>query len=142
LEFSQELVKIYAAAYNFDFRVNFGMSGRYKQPVQNGRASTHKSRAGYFSGKHQNFPNPPIFLESANIFQTHLFFWKAPIFSKPAYFSGKRQYFPNPPIFLKSAKIFQIRLFFEKREKFVNLLDFAAANICVYFQYLFLHSYY
>ncbi len=32
----QELVKINAAAYNFDFHVNFGMSGRYKQPVQYG----------------------------------------------------------------------------------------------------------
>ncbi len=47
LKFSQELVKILAAAYNFDFRMNFGMSGLYKQPVQNGRGSTHKSRAAW-----------------------------------------------------------------------------------------------
>ncbi len=45
MEFSQELVKICAAANNFDFRVYFGMSGRYKQPVQYGRDSAHKSRA-------------------------------------------------------------------------------------------------
>ncbi len=47
LEFSQELVKICAAANNFDFRIYFGMSGRYKQPVQYGRDSAHKSRAGW-----------------------------------------------------------------------------------------------
>jgi hypothetical protein len=44
LESSQELVKIYAAAYNFDFRENFGMSGRYNQPLQYGRECTNKSR--------------------------------------------------------------------------------------------------
>jgi hypothetical protein len=47
LEFSQVLVKIYAAAYNFDFRVYFGMSGSYKQPVQYGRESAHKSGAAW-----------------------------------------------------------------------------------------------
>jgi hypothetical protein len=45
--FSQELGKIYAAANDFDFRVYFGMLGRYKQPVQYGRDSTHKSRAAW-----------------------------------------------------------------------------------------------
>jgi hypothetical protein len=47
LEFSQELVKIHAAPYNFDFRMNFGMSGRYKQLVQYGTGSAHKSRAAW-----------------------------------------------------------------------------------------------
>ena len=47
LEFSQELVKICAAANNFDICVYFGMSGRYKQPVQYGRDSAHKSRAAW-----------------------------------------------------------------------------------------------
>ena len=47
LEFSQELVKMYAAANNLDFRINFGMSGRYKQPVQYGRDSAHKSEAAW-----------------------------------------------------------------------------------------------
>ncbi len=40
-------MKIYAAAYNFDFRVYFGMSGRYKQLVQYGKESDHKSRAAW-----------------------------------------------------------------------------------------------
>jgi hypothetical protein len=47
LEFSQELGKICAAANNFDFCVYFGMSGRYKQPVQYGRDSAHKRRAAW-----------------------------------------------------------------------------------------------
>jgi hypothetical protein len=47
LEFSQELVKICAAAKNFDFGIYFGMSGWYKQPVQYGRDSAHKSRAAW-----------------------------------------------------------------------------------------------
>ncbi len=46
-EFSQKLVKICAAANNLDLRVYFGMSGRYNQPVQYGRDSVHKSRAGW-----------------------------------------------------------------------------------------------
>ncbi len=45
LEFSQELVKICAAANNFDIRIYFGMSARYKQPVWYGRDAAHKSRA-------------------------------------------------------------------------------------------------
>jgi hypothetical protein len=47
LEFSQELVKICAGANNFDCCIYFGMSGRYKQPVQYGRDSAHKSRAAW-----------------------------------------------------------------------------------------------
>jgi hypothetical protein len=41
------LVKIHAAAYNFDFHVKFGMSGRYEHPVQYERGSVHKSRAAW-----------------------------------------------------------------------------------------------
>ncbi len=47
LEFSQEIVKICAAAKNLETRVNFGMSGRYNQPVQFGRDAAHKSRAAW-----------------------------------------------------------------------------------------------
>ncbi len=47
LEFSQEIVKICAAAKNSDTRVYFGMSGRYNQPVQYGRDAAHKSRAAW-----------------------------------------------------------------------------------------------
>ncbi len=39
------MVKICAVARNLDIRVNFGMSGRYNQPVQYGRDAAHKSRA-------------------------------------------------------------------------------------------------
>jgi hypothetical protein len=46
-KFSQELVKICAAAKNLDTRVNFGMSGWYNQPVQCGRDAAHKSRAAW-----------------------------------------------------------------------------------------------
>ncbi len=44
----------------------------------------------------------------------HLYFWQAPIFYVFADILGKHQYF-------------------------LILLDFVAANICVYFQYLFMH---
>jgi hypothetical protein len=56
---------------------------------------------------------PPIFWKSAHIFE------QAPIFYACANILGKRQYFND----------------------FCNkfLLDFVAANICVYFQYLFMH---
>jgi len=47
LEFSQEIVKICAAARNLDTRVNFDRSGRYNQPVQYGRDAAHKSRAAW-----------------------------------------------------------------------------------------------
>ncbi len=46
-EFSQEIVKICAAAKNLDTRVNFGRSGRYDQPVQYGRDAAHKRRAAW-----------------------------------------------------------------------------------------------
>jgi hypothetical protein len=35
--------------------------------------------SAYFSARRQHFVNLPVFLESANIFQIRLFFWKAPI---------------------------------------------------------------
>jgi hypothetical protein len=46
-EFLQEMVKICAAAWILDTRVNFGKSGRYNQPVQYGRDAAHKSRAAW-----------------------------------------------------------------------------------------------
>ena len=132
LEFSQELVKIYAAANNFDFRVYFGMSGQYKQPVQYGRDSAHKSRAAWavFSlgvcmrerqhiyedlnesssaspgGSQQlEIPPNPNSKRAANFFQIRLFFCKAPTFCKSAYISARRQHFVDSPIFLKGANI-------------------------------------
>jgi hypothetical protein len=46
-EFSQEVVKICAAANNLDLRIYFGISGWYNQLVQYRRDSAHKSRAGW-----------------------------------------------------------------------------------------------
>jgi hypothetical protein len=45
----------------------------------------------------------------------------------------KRLYFGQAPIFYVFADIL------DKRQYFMILLDFVAANICVYFQYLFMH---
>ena len=45
----------------------------------------------------------------------------------------KRLYFEQAPIFYVCANILG------KRQYFMILLDIVAANICVYFQYLFLH---
>jgi hypothetical protein len=45
----------------------------------------------------------------------------------------KRLYFGQAPIFYVFAEILG------KRQYFMILLDFVAANICVYFQYLFVH---
>jgi len=46
---------------------------------------------------------------------------------------GFRLYFHEAPIFYVFADILG------KHQYFLLLLDFAAANICVYFQYLFMH---
>ena len=45
----------------------------------------------------------------------------------------KRLYFGQAPIFYVFADILG------KRQYFMILLDFVAANICVYFRYLFMH---
>jgi hypothetical protein len=45
----------------------------------------------------------------------------------------ERLYFRQAPIFYVFANILG------KRQYFMILLDFVAANICVYFQYLFMH---
>ena len=65
------------------------------------------------------FGHPPIFWTSAYILEIRLHFEQAPIFYACANILGKCQYFND---------------FFNK-----FLLDFVAANICVYFQYLFMH---
>ncbi len=46
-EFSQEMVKICAAAWILDTRANFDRSVRYNQLVQYGRDAAHKSRAAW-----------------------------------------------------------------------------------------------
>jgi hypothetical protein len=52
----------------------------------------------------------------------------------------KRQYFEIPPEFSRSANILYICWYFRQAPMF--LLDFVAANICVYFQCLFMHFVY
>jgi hypothetical protein len=46
-DFSQEIVKMYAAAWIFDICGNFDRSCRYNQPVQYGRDAAHKSTAAW-----------------------------------------------------------------------------------------------
>ena len=112
LEFSQELVKIYAAANYFNFCVYFGMSGWYKQPLN------ESSSASPGGSQQLEIPPSPNSKRSANFFQilwfftrrgdfnaqqdsiVCLYFCKTPTFCKSAYFSVRRQHFPNPPIFL------------------------------------------
>jgi hypothetical protein len=67
------------------------------------------------------FGNPLLFWKSAYILEIRLQFEQAPMFYACANILGKRQYFND----------------------FCNefLLDFVAANICIYFQYLFMHFY-
>jgi hypothetical protein len=65
------------------------------------------------------FGNPPQFSQSAYILRKRLYFEQAPIFYVCADILGKRQYFDNFCLII--------------------LLDFVAENICVYFQYLFMH---
>ncbi len=134
-------MKIYAAANNFDFRVYFGMSGRYKQPVQYRRESPHKSRAAWArssrgvcmrerqhiyedlnesssaspGGSQQlEIPPSPNSKRAANFFQIRGDFNARQDSIVRLYFSARCQHFVNPPIFLRGANIFQIRLFFYK----------------------------
>ncbi len=136
LEFSQELVKICAAANNFDFRVYFGMSGRYKQPVQYGRDSDHKSRAAWAVlsawersnistriwtralqpvheevsswrfRRAQTVSGPPTFSRSADISPGAEVSTPAKILLS-AYISTRRQHFVNPPTFWKAPTFFK-----------------------------------
>jgi hypothetical protein len=192
------------------------MSGLYNQPVQYGRDSAHKSRAGWavFSlgvymterqhiyedlnesssaspgGSQQlEIPPSPNSKRAANFFQicwyftsrgdfnarqdsiVRLYFCRAPTFYKSAnilcsrqYF-GRRQHFVNPPTFSWDANILGIRQYFHEtltfwesanifmRRQYFGIpptfcesannlwicLIFVTANICVYFQYLFVH---
>ncbi len=54
LEFSQEIVKICAAARNLDTRVNFDRSGRYNQQVQYGRAAWAVWSLGVYMSERQH----------------------------------------------------------------------------------------
>ncbi len=129
LEFSQELVEIHASAYNFDFRVNFEMLGQYKQPVQDGGESAHKSRAAWavFSlgvymrerqhiyedlnksssaspGGSQQLEIPPSLnsKQAASFFQFRWFFTRRGVFNA-CQDSIVRLFFCKAPTFCKSA---------------------------------------
>jgi hypothetical protein len=77
--------------------------------------------------RRQHFGNPPIFSWDANILGIRQYFHETPIFWKSAYIFMRRQYFGILPTFCESANNLWI------------CLIFVAANICVYFQYLFVH---
>ena len=129
-----------ATANNFDFRVYFGMSGWYKQPVQYGRVSAHKSRAAWArsslgvcmrerqhiyenlnesssaspGGSQQlEIPPSPYIKRAANFFQIRWYFTRRGDFNARQD-SIVRLFFCKAPIFCKSA------WFSEKRQYFVN----------------------
>ncbi len=60
-------------------------------------------------------------------------FRHAPIFSYDANILGMRQYFHMTPIFYVFVDILS------RRQYFMILLDFVAANICVYFSVFIMH---
>ncbi len=104
LEFSQEIVKICAAAKNLDTHVNFGMSGRYKQPVQYGRDAAHKSRAaravrslGVYMSERQHIHKD--LNESSSARTGGIRSWR---FCRAQIVSGRQTF---PPIFLLGAEI-------------------------------------
>ncbi len=78
-------------------------------------------------GRRQYFETPIFSWDANNFLRRQYFetsmFWKTPIFWEANNFM-RRQYFWGPPCFMKARIIYN------------NLLDFVAANICVYFQYL------
>ena len=75
--------------------------------------------AAYISDIRLSFEKALKFWKSASIFIKRLNFEQAPIFYVCANILGKGQHFDNFCLII--------------------LLDFVAANICVYFQYLFMH---
>ncbi len=83
--------------------------------------------------KRKYFEIPPEFSWSANILSIRQYFHEAPIFWASANILSIRLYFHGAPIFCVFANILG------RRQYFLILLDFVAANICVYFQYLFMH---
>jgi hypothetical protein len=137
------LVKIYAAAYNLDFRIHYDMSGRYKQPVQYGRDSAHKSRAAWAlsslgvcmrerqhiyedlnesssasSGGSQQLEIPPSLNSkwAANFFQIRWFFtWRGDLNARQD--PIVHLYFCKTPTFCKSAHL-SVRRQFSKSAYF------------------------
>ncbi len=143
-------------ANNFDFRVYFGMSGWYKQPVQYGRDYAHKCRAAWavsplgvymterqhiyedlnesssasLGGSQQlEIPPSPNSKRAANFFQIRWYFTRRGDFNTRQD-SFVRLYFCQTPTFCKSANILCIRQYFGRCQHFVNPPTFSwDANI-------------
>ncbi len=77
--------------------------------------------------RRQYFGIPPIFSWDANILGFRLYSHETPIFWDSAYILMRRQYFRIPPTFCESGN------------NLWTCLIFVAADICVYFQYIFMY---
>ncbi len=130
-EFSQEIVKICTADKNLDTRVNYGMSGRYNQPVQYGRDAAHKSRAawagiplGVYMSERQHIYEDLIVSSSARPGGSQ----QLKIPPSP---NSKRT--PNfPPTFWLGAEIFARRGDFNARQgSIVRLYFYQAPIFCI-----------
>ena len=150
LEFSQELVKICAAANNLDLRVYFGMSGRYNQPVQYGRDSVHKSRAGWavfslgvYITERQHIYE--IWTRALQPVQEEVSSWRfcrVQTLSGPPTFSRSADISPGAEI-LTSAKITSSAYISVRRQHFTNPPTFcASANIFMRRQYFGIRQYF
>jgi hypothetical protein len=70
---------------------------------------------------------------------TRLDFHETPRFQASARIFMRRQDFRHTPTFSLEANIYVFANILGGHQYFMILLDFVAANICVYFQYLFMH---
>jgi hypothetical protein len=98
------------------------------------------SFAAYILDIRLHLGHPPIFWKSAYILEIRLYCGNPPIFWKSAYILRKCLHFEQAPIFYACANILGKRQYFND---FCNEFchDFVVANICTYFQYLFMHFY-
>ena len=69
---------------------------------------------------------------------TRLDFHETPRFQASARIFMRRQDFRHTPTFSLEANIYVFANILGGHQYFMILLDFVAANICVYFQYLFM----
>ncbi len=130
-EFSQEIVKICAAAKNLDTRMNFDRSGRYNQPVQYGRDAAHKSRAawagiplGVYMSERQT--STRIWTRALQPDQEEVSSWR---FCRAQIVSGRQTF---PPIFWLGAEIFTRRGDFNARQgSIVRLYFYQAPIFCI-----------
>ncbi len=131
-KFSQELVKICAAAKILDTRVNFGRSGRYNQPLQYGRDAAHKSRVawyglplGVYMSERQHFSEDMTESSSARPGGSQQLeippseiLTPAKVLSHPYIFT-RRLYFVYPPRFSWYGKISGICQYFRHPPEFL-----------------------